>query len=200
MDKDLLQYDKMVEAALRGVVRQALAEAARSGLTGNHHFFITFKTGHPGVRMPAHLAAEFPDEMTIVLQHQFWGLEVGDDAFEVTLGFNDVQERLTIPYAALTAFVDPSVKFGLQFQRAEAGKSEDEPRPSTLLAPAGVGNTGLGGDLAPAWSAPARNDRSKALGEAAAAKDTGREHEEEQETEEDAAEEKIVSLDAFRKK
>jgi hypothetical protein len=200
MDKDLLQYDKMVEAALRGVVRQALAEAARSGLTGNHHFFITFKTGHPGVRMPAHLAAEFPDEMTIVLQHQFWGLEVGDDAFEVTLGFNDVQERLTIPYAALTAFVDPSVKFGLQFQRAEAGKSEDEPRPSTLLAPAGVGNTGLGGDLAPARPAPARNDRSKALGEAAAAKDTGREHEEEQETEEDAAEEKIVSLDAFRKK
>jgi hypothetical protein len=196
MDKDSLQYDKMVEAALRGVVRQALAEVAESGLTGNHHFFITFKTGHPGVHVPAHLEAEFPDEMTIVLQHQFWGLEVGDDAFEVTLGFNDVQERLTVPYAALTAFVDPSVKFGLQFQRAEAGKSDDAPRPSTFLAPSGVGNTAVGSD-----PALARNDLSKALGEAAA-KDAGREHEEkeERETEEDAAKEKIVSLDAFRKK
>ena len=195
MDKDSLQYDKMVEAALRGVIRQALAQAAEVGLTGNHHFFLTFKTGHPGVRIPAYLESEFPDEMTIVLQHHFWGLEAGAEAFEVTLSFNDVQERLTVPYAALTAFVDPSVKFGLQFQRAEGGKSEDEPRPSSLLAPAGVGNTGVG-----SGSAAARNDLSKALGKPAAAKVAGGEEEEERETEEDAGKEKIISLDAFRKK
>ena len=195
MDKDSLQYDKMVEAALRGVVRQALAQAAEAGLSGSHHFFLTFKTGHPGVRIPAYLEAEFPDEMTIVLQHHFWGLEAGDDAFEVTLSFNDLQERLTVPYAALTAFVDPSVKFGLQFQRAGGGKSEDEPRPSSLWAPAGGGNTGPG-----SGPASARNDRSKALGEPAAPKVAGREEEEEPETEEDAGKEKIISLDAFRKK
>ncbi len=196
MDKDSLQYDKMVEAALRDVVRQALAETAEAGLSGNHHFFLTFKTGHPGVRIPAYLESEFPDEMTIVLQHHFWGLEAGAEAFEVTLSFNDVQERLTVPYAALTAFVDPSVKFGLQFQRAEGAKPEDKPRPSSLVAPPGVRHTGLGGS-----SAPARNDRSKALDKpAAAAKDGGREEEEERETEEDAGKEKIVSLDAFRKK
>ena len=195
MDKDSLQYDKMVEAALRGVVRQALAQAAEAGLTGNHHFFLTFKTGHPGVRIPAYLESEFPDEMTIVLQHHFWGLEAGDDAFEVSLSFNDVQERLTVPYAALTAFVDPSVKFGLQFQRARPGKSKDEPRPSSLFAPAGVGNSGLG-----SGPATARNDRSKALGKPAAAKIAGHEQEEERETEEDAGKEKIISLDAFRKK
>ena len=195
MDKDSLQYDKMVEAALRGVVRQALAQAAEVGLTGNHHFFLTFKTGHPGVRIPAYLEAEFPDEMTIVLQHEFWGLEAGDDAFEVTLGFNDVQERLTVPYAVLTAFVDPSVKFGLQFQRAEGGKTEDEPRPSSVMVPAGVENSAPG-----SGPASARNDRSKALGEPAAPKVAGREQEKERETKEDAGEEKIISLDAFRKK
>ncbi len=200
MEKDTLQYDKMVEAALRDVVRQALAETAEAGLSGNHHFFLTFKTGHPGVRIPAYLEAEFPDEMTIVLQHHFWGLEAGTEAFEVTLSFNDIQERLTVPYAALTAFVDPSVKFGLQFQRAEGGKPEDEPRPSSLVAPPGVRTTGLGGGPSSAGPAPARNDRSKALGKPAAQHDAGREEEEEPETEEDAGKEKIISLDAFRKK
>ena len=200
MEKDSLQYDKMVEAALKGVVRQALAQAAEAGLSGNHHFFLTFKTGHPGVRIPAYLEAEFPDEMTIVLQHHFWGLEAGAEAFEVTLSFNDVQERLTVPYAALTAFVDPSVKFGLQFQRAEGGKPKDEPRPSSLVAPADVRNTGLGGGPSSARPAAARNDRSKALGKPAAPKVAGREEEEERESEEDAGKEKIISLDAFRKK
>jgi hypothetical protein len=195
MDKDSLQYDKMVEAALRGVVRQALAQTAEAGLAGNHHFFLTFKTGHPGVRIPAYLEAEFPDEMTIVLQHHFWGLEAGDDAFEVTLSFNDIQERLTVPYAALTAFVDPSVRFGLQFQRAEGGKSVDKPRPSSLMAPAGVENSAPG-----SGPASARNDRSKALGKPAAPPEAGRRQEEEREAEEGAGREKIISLDAFRKK
>ena len=195
MDKDSLQYDKMVEAALRGVVRQALAQTAEAGLAGNHHFFLTFKTGHPGVRIPAYLEAEFPDEMTIVLQHHFWGLEAGDDAFEVTLSFNDIQERLTVPYAALTAFVDPSVRFGLQFQRAEGGKAADKPRPSSVMAPAGVENSAPG-----SGPASARNDRSKALGKPAAHPEAGRRQEEEREAEEGAGGEKVISLDAFRKK
>ena len=195
MADDFVSYDKLIDAALRTVVRETLRYIAEHGLPGQHHIYLSFQTDFPKVEIADYLHQEYPDEMTIVLQHQFWGLEAGDDAFEVTLGFNDIQERLTVPYAALTAFVDPSVKFGLQFQRAEGGKTEDEPRPSSLWAPAGGGNTGPG-----SGPASARNDRSKALGEPAAHPEAGREEEEERETEEDAGEEKIISLDAFRKK
>lgn len=111
-----LRYDKMVEDALRGVVRQSLAQVAKNGFPGNHHFYVTFRTAAPGVVLPEHLRAQYPEEMTIVLQHQFWGLEVDEDAFEVTLSFNKVHERLRVPFAALTGFVDPSVRFGLQFK------------------------------------------------------------------------------------
>jgi hypothetical protein len=113
-----LRYDKMVEAALRGVVREALTVAAAHGLPGGHHFYITFKSGFPGVIMPDYLVGQYPDEMTIVLEHQFWGLEVEADKFSVTLSFQNRGERLTIPFAAITGFADPSVKFGLQFQEA----------------------------------------------------------------------------------
>ena len=125
MAQDLFQYDKMVETALRGVARQALAIAARDGLRGEHHFYIGFRTDAPGVVVPAQLLAKFPEEMTIVLQHQFWGLEVGDAAFSVTLSFNSRSERLTVPFAAITSFADPSVNFGLQFEirRGPAGRS-----------------------------------------------------------------------------
>ena len=88
MAQDLFQYDKMVETALRGVVREALARAARDGLRGGHHFYISFRTGAPGVVLPPQILAKYPEDMTIVLQHQFWGLEVGDAAFSVTLSFN----------------------------------------------------------------------------------------------------------------
>jgi uncharacterized protein len=115
MAQDPFPYDKMVETALRGVARQALALAARDGLPGDHHFYVTFRTGAPGVVLPPQLLAKFPEEMTIVLQHQFWGLEVGDEAFSVSLSFSGRVERLTIPFAAVTSFADPSVKFGLQF-------------------------------------------------------------------------------------
>jgi len=111
-----LQYDQMVEEALRSVIRRALAEIAEDGLSGKHQFYITFLTDFPGVDIPGHLHAQYPGEMTIVLEHQFWGLEVGAEAFEVTLSFNKANERLTIPFEAITAFADPSVKFGLQFQ------------------------------------------------------------------------------------
>lgn len=121
MAEDLMQYDLLVEDALRGVVRAALSRAAEDGLPGAHHLYIGFRTGAPGVDIPEYLKQNFPDEMTIVLQHRFWGLEVTDDWFEVTLSFNKRQERLQIPYAALTSFFDPSVQFGLQFQ-ARAGQ------------------------------------------------------------------------------
>ncbi len=116
MAQDHFRYDKMVEAALRGVVREALVRAARDGLPGAHHFYIGLRTGAPGVVLPGYLVEKFPDQMTMVLQHQFWGLEVGDEAFSVTLSFQGQPERLTVPFAAVTSFADPSVEFGLQFE------------------------------------------------------------------------------------
>jgi hypothetical protein len=119
--KDLFRYDKMVERALRGVVREALARAAASGLPGTHHFYITFQTKHPGTKLPASLASQYPEDMTIVLEHQFWDLEVDEDHFAVTLSFQSRPERLTVPFEAITAFTDPSCKFGLQFQANDSG-------------------------------------------------------------------------------
>ena len=119
--QDLLGYDRMMERAVRGVVREALAVAASRGLPGAHHFYITFKTRAPGVTIPDHLHAKYPEEMTIVLEHQFWDLEVTEETFAVTLSFNNKPARLTIPFAAVSTFADPSVQFGLQFKQAEGG-------------------------------------------------------------------------------
>jgi uncharacterized protein len=115
MVRDHFDYPQMVETALRGVVREALARADREGLRGNHHFYVSFRTDSPGVMLPDFLRKEYPEEMTIVLQHQFWGLEILDQEFHVTLSFQNRPEQLTIPFAAVTSFADPSVKFGLQF-------------------------------------------------------------------------------------
>jgi hypothetical protein len=134
MAQDLFSYDKMVETALRGVVRQAVAMAARDGLRGGHHFYLTFRTADPGVVVPPQVLAKFPEEMTIVLQHQFWGLEVGEEAFSVTLSFNSRSERLTIPFAAITTFADPSVKFGLQFEMPAAAPAQAEVGPAAAAA------------------------------------------------------------------
>jgi len=119
MSIERLRYDKMVEDALRGVVREALREASAKGLPGDHHFYVTFDTTHDGTVMPDWLRTEYPEQMTIVLQHQFWGLEIGEESFSVTLSFNNRQERLTVPIAAITGFADPAVKFGLQFEATE---------------------------------------------------------------------------------
>lgn len=132
MPEDSLRYDKMVEDALRGVVRDALVQTAEHGLFGEHHFYITFRTRFPGVHVAGHILARHPDEMTIVLQHQFWGLEVGDSHFQVTLSFSGVSERLVIPFAAITGFADPSAKFGLQFQVEEDEEFEDEDLPDEM--------------------------------------------------------------------
>jgi hypothetical protein len=124
MGEEGLRYDAMVEQALRGVVRRALTYAAERGLPGDHHFYVSFHTNEPGVDIPAQLRARYPDEMTIVLQHQFWGLDVGEEAFGVTLSFSDVPERLTIPFSAISAFADPSVRFGLQFDSSQAEEGD----------------------------------------------------------------------------
>jgi hypothetical protein len=123
-----LSYERMVEDALRGVLRQALRLTEAQGLPGSHHFYITFDTTHHMVRIPESLRALHPNEMTIVLQHQFWDLKVNDDGFEITLSFSGVSQRLKIPFAAVTAFADPHAKFGLQFHvefEEKTGADED---------------------------------------------------------------------------
>jgi uncharacterized protein len=134
MAKEILQYNLMVETALRAVVRQSLTEVAEHGLPGNHHFYITFRTGHPGVQVPDYLKARYPAEMTIVLQFQFYDLQVDDIAFSVTLTFNNAPERLIIPLRAITVFADPSVNFVLPFQPAEAAV-EEAPAPAVAKKP-----------------------------------------------------------------
>ena len=112
----LIPYDEIVQEALRAVVGRVLGQVASEGLPGTHHFYITFKTGAPGVAIPRSLEERFPDEMTIVLQNKFWDLKVTEDGFEVGLTFNQVPAHLEIPFAAVTAFADPAVDFALQFQ------------------------------------------------------------------------------------
>lgn len=116
MAQDLMGYDAMAREALRGVVREALRHVAEAGLPGAHHFYISFKTQHPGVDLDPILLKTYPDEMTIVLEHQFWDLEVEDDAFEVTLSFDKAPKYLRVPFDAVVQFHDPSVGFGLRFE------------------------------------------------------------------------------------
>ncbi len=139
MAKDLLRYDKMIESAMRGVVRQAISEASRHGLPGAHHFYISFRTDHPGTVVPDYLKSRYPQEMTIVLQYQFWGLDVEEESFSVTLSFNNTHERLTVPFAAVTVFADPAAKFTLPFQATPTPAGQGQPAssdPAAALVPA----------------------------------------------------------------
>jgi hypothetical protein len=122
MAKDFIGYKALTDAALRGVVREALRRAEKQGLIGSHHFYLTFLTKFPGVEIPDFLREQYPEEMTIIIQHQFWGLKVTDDTFEVTLSFKKLPATLIIPFQALTAFADPGVQFGLQFKDGEPAK------------------------------------------------------------------------------
>ena len=178
MSSDRIEYNRMVEHALRRVVHDALKLVEQEGLPGRHHFYLTFKSTSPGVRMSDALHARYPNEMTIVLQHEFWALEVDDYGFAVTLSFNSTPERISVPFEAITVFADPSAEFGLQFQggAADEDATPDE-APGEAPAPA---------EPAPTKERPAtvtalpRPDDSKG--------DTP-----------DAAAE-VVSLDKFRKK
>jgi hypothetical protein len=142
MAKDFIGYEALTDRALRSVVKEALKRVQKQGLPGSHHFYLTFKTHDPGVDIPDFLKERYPDEMTIVLQNQFSGLDVGEEGFEVTLGFQKLPATLTIPFAALTGFVDPAVQFGLQFknatasQNAGAGEKENPQSGGALPAPA----------------------------------------------------------------
>jgi hypothetical protein len=178
---DRLHYDLLVEDALRGVVRRVLADVASNGLPGAHHFYVSFKTSEPGVMIPDYLRAKYPEDMTIVLQHRYWGLEVADDAFEVTVSFNRQNERLRVPFTALTAFVDPSVRFGLQFEQKKKAGDEDKARAPALAAPA----------ARPQLTAAGQDDKADKPG--------GPTQDEAEETAKEPGS-KVGALDAFRKK
>jgi uncharacterized protein len=120
MATDHIRYDVLARDALRGVLRRVLADAAEHGLPGEHHFFITFLSTAEGVKLSPRLLAQYPEEMTVILQHQFWDLVVTEDRFEVGLSFGGIPERLVVPFHSIKSFFDPSVQFGLQFEPAEA--------------------------------------------------------------------------------
>jgi hypothetical protein len=148
MAEDLIRYDVLAQEALRGLVRKVLAEVAQTGLPGEHHFFVTFDTEHPGVRISSRLKAQYPNEMTVVLQHQFWDLAVSDSEFEVGLSFKGVPERLIVPFRALKSFVDPHANFGVKFDvppeaeqaaapaEAQSPPAVDAPGPAAQQPPA----------------------------------------------------------------
>lgn len=180
MAEDLIRYDILAQDALRGVIRKVLSEVARTGLPGEHHFFITFATQAPGVRISSRLLAQYPEDITIVLQHQYWDLTVTEQALEVGLSFNGIPERLLVPFSAIKGFLDPSVQFELRFEVASRPPvatdvtSDEHVEPAT---PAAVTALPSG---APA---PAEADRPQGEGE-----------------EQEAPMAEVVSLDAFRKK
>jgi hypothetical protein len=187
MTQDLIRYDILAQDALRGVIRKVLSEVTRTGLPGNHHFFITFVTTAPGVRISSRLREKYPEQMTIVIQHQYWDLDVTETGFEVTLSFSDVSEKLAIPYTAIRGFYDPSVNFELEFDvRTEPAAVheplhvvKDEPEEIVALEPAKV-------KAAP--KPKAEKSAEKAARKAA----------KEDQPEKPTA--SVVSLDAFRKK
>jgi hypothetical protein len=123
---DHIRYDLLTQQALRGVVRNVLTEAAKKGLPGDHHFYISFKTRADGVRMSDRLRGQYPEEMTVILQHQFWDLAVTEQGFEVGMSFGGIPEKLAIPFDAITGFFDPSVQFGLQFEQIAEGSLKPE--------------------------------------------------------------------------
>jgi hypothetical protein len=200
MSKDVLRYDLMVQEALKGVVRKILSEAARDGLPGEHHFYITFRTGAPGVRLSQRLREKHPEEMTIVLQHQFWDLSASDHSFEVGLSFSGVPERLLVPFDAVTTFFDPSVEFGLKFETQDTSEeaappaeaeTADAPAPlPAKLVPAGV--PVLKSKAAEAETAKGGTKDGDDKADAATAASEGED--------DNRGTAEVVSLDSFRKK
>ena len=185
---DRFHYDALVDDALRSVVRRVLTQVAEKGLPGSHHFYISFRSGDPGVVLPDYLRAKYPEEMTIVLQHQYWDLILGPNHFEVTVSFNKQQERIRVPFAALSAFVDPSVRFGLQFDRKDkAARPAEKPAAPATATPLPAP------EKRPSLGAPAGQEAGEAKAETAA-----KPAETPEKTDDPAS--KIVKLDSFRKK
>ena len=197
MAVDHIRYDLLTQEALRGVLRTVLSDAAKNGLPGDHHFFITFDTCAEGVRLSQRMRAQYPKEMTVVLQHVFWDLVVSEDAFEVGLSFGGVPERLSIPFAAVKGFVDPSVQFGLQFEQVVEGDAPPEGLPASKKGGGEPANAAVAGKprrttTVPAVPAPANP-------EPAAAADPV-EKPPEKPSDKSAGGGEVVRLDRFRKK
>jgi hypothetical protein len=224
MTKDAIRYDLLVQQALKGVIRRVLNDVLRDGLPGDHHFFISFRTHAPNVRLSQRLRDKYPDEMTIVLQHQFWDLGVTEHAFEVALSFSGIPERLLIPFDAMTGFYDPSVQFGLKFEVADnedempvpsaAGSESPHPEAASvkpLRKPSKAGEAKAGeakagkpaagkGDAAKsdaAKSEPSKSDSAKPDSKAAKSKGADKDG---APAKDDGGSATVVSLDAFRKK
>jgi hypothetical protein len=189
MPTDYIRYDLLVQDALRSVVRKVMAEAARSGLPGDHHFNIAFKTQAPGVVIPPAMRQRYPDEMAIILQHEFWDLAVTADAFEVSLNFSRKPERLTIPFDSITGFSDPSVPFGFKLEPRLA--AEPAPAKPTPI----VRDAGKKGEAQSAGAAPAPKPSQPATAPKSAESPTKK-----PEKPKDGEAAKVVSIDAFRKK
>lgn len=190
MEPDLLHYEKIVEDALRSVVRTALEQVATFGLPEGHGLYITFLTAGPGVDIPERLTRTYPEEMTIVLEHQFWNLNVEDDRFSVELSFNRRQERLEVPFDCVTSFADPSVPFGLKFELT-AGAETGEPEADGDAQTGAVLDTGEAAPAASNEDADGGPPGDKSAGDGTAGEEAGG----------DAAQTgEIVSLDSFRKK
>lgn len=191
MAEDQIRYDILAQEALRGVMRKVLAEVARAGLPGNHHFFITFLTGAPGVRVSSRLRERYPDQMTIVLQYQFWDLKVTDSGFEINLSFADIPEKLEVPFSAVRGFYDPSVNFELEFDVKAETDEEAEP-PASPVEEVEIAETGR----------KPRKANKNAKSQSRAGKGKPEEAETgETETEPAAGQgAEVVSLDSFRKK
>ena len=176
MRHETIDYPGMIDTAMRHVVRDALIHVDKFGLPGDHHFFVSFQTNYPGVSISPQLKARYPEEITIVVQHQFWDLKITDTLFAIMLSFNNIPEKLVVPFDALTAFADPSIKFGLQFHGKRAVVAANE-KDEAVACPA----TGRTGTEKPSMAA----------------------FEEEAPTEEKSAaanDEKVISLESFRKR
>lgn len=214
-----IDYEVLSQEAMRGLVRTVLQRTAKTGLPGEHHFYISFDTNSPGVSISKRLREKYPNEMTIVLQHRFWDLSVSEERFEVKLTFDGIPERVVVPFAAIKVFFDPSVRYGLQFEDPEFNadavdlsvssldQSFSEPDHDAVPGhypsePASISHlTRRGGDIVEDHQAeipaPAPADREPAAPEVATA---NTEDEPEAEAEVEPAGAEIVSLDAFRKK
>jgi len=209
MTKDLIRYDLLVQDALKGVVRKVLGDAAKHGLSGDHHFYVSFRTDFPGVRISNRLREKYPQDMTIVLQHQYWDLSVTESGFEVGLSFSGVPERLVVPYDAVIGFFDPSVQFGLKFELNGAG--ETAPAPALVPSPApAAARRGAASEPAetpprkPVVSVTGRSAAPKLAAKPAGpdkpAKAEKTEKPKAEKPAEPAAGAEVVSLDSFRKK
>jgi hypothetical protein len=193
MTLDAIRYDLLVQDALRNVVRKVLGDAARDGMPGDHHFYITFRTDAAGVRLSPRMRERYPDDMTIVLQHQFWDLHVSDYALEVGLSFNNIPEQLLIPFDAITGFFDPSVQFGLKFdvQDLEPDESANDSAPpaddQTSTVASLKHKTGTAAE--PATQTSSQTSSTAAKAPSAPDEDTA-----------SSTDAKVISIDAFRKK